>query len=100
MPRLLASAYGPTTGIHTSDVCAPVARRLEEDRTLMRLLRLGAPGAERPPVLEVGEVVNTGTPAGVAPGRPDHPCLRPGQSVELEIRRPGRQRRPHRQAEA
>lgn len=36
-------------------------------------------------VLEPGDVVNTGTPAGVALGMPDHPYLRPGDVVELEI---------------
>jgi 2-keto-4-pentenoate hydratase/2-oxohepta-3-ene-1,7-dioic acid hydratase in catechol pathway len=36
-------------------------------------------------VLEPGDVVNTGTPAGVALGLPDHPYLRPGDVVELEI---------------
>ncbi|MEY9844133.1 fumarylacetoacetate hydrolase family protein [Streptacidiphilus sp. MAP5-3] len=49
-------------------------------------------------VLEPGDVVNTGTPAGVALGLPDHPYLRPGQSVELEIDRLGRQRQTFRQA--
>jgi 2-keto-4-pentenoate hydratase/2-oxohepta-3-ene-1,7-dioic acid hydratase in catechol pathway len=43
-------------------------------------------------VLEPGDVVNTGTPAGVALGRPDHPYLRPGDVVELEIDGLGRQR--------
>jgi 2-keto-4-pentenoate hydratase/2-oxohepta-3-ene-1,7-dioic acid hydratase in catechol pathway len=36
-------------------------------------------------VLEPGDVVNTGTPAGVALGLPDHPYLRAGDSVRLEI---------------
>ena len=36
-------------------------------------------------VLEPGDVVNTGTPAGVALGLPDNPYLRPGDVVELEI---------------
>jgi 2-keto-4-pentenoate hydratase/2-oxohepta-3-ene-1,7-dioic acid hydratase in catechol pathway len=36
-------------------------------------------------VLEPGDVVNTGTPAGVALGRPDHPYLRAGDVVSLEI---------------
>lgn len=36
-------------------------------------------------VLEPGDVVNTGTPAGVALGRADKPYLRPGDVVELEI---------------
>jgi len=36
-------------------------------------------------LLEPGDVVNTGTPAGVALGRQDKPYLRPGDVVELEI---------------
>jgi 2-keto-4-pentenoate hydratase/2-oxohepta-3-ene-1,7-dioic acid hydratase in catechol pathway len=36
-------------------------------------------------VLEPGDVVNTGTPAGVALGLPDHPYLRAGDVVRLEI---------------
>jgi len=36
-------------------------------------------------VLRPGDVVNTGTPAGVALGMPDKPYLRPGDVVELEI---------------
>lgn len=36
-------------------------------------------------VLEPGDVVNTGTPAGVALGLPDHPYLRAGDVVSLEI---------------
>ena len=43
-------------------------------------------------VLEPGDVINTGTPAGVAMGRPDQPYLRAGDSVELEIDGLGRQR--------
>ena len=43
-------------------------------------------------VLEPGDVVNTGTPSGVALGLPDHPYLRPGDVVELEIDGLGRQR--------
>jgi len=43
-------------------------------------------------VLEPGDVVNTGTPAGVALGRADHPYLRGGDVVELEIEGLGRQR--------
>ena len=43
-------------------------------------------------VLDPGDVINTGTPAGVALGLPDHPYLRPGQRVELEIDRLGTQR--------
>jgi 2-keto-4-pentenoate hydratase/2-oxohepta-3-ene-1,7-dioic acid hydratase in catechol pathway len=36
-------------------------------------------------VLEPGDVINTGTPAGVALGLPGDPYLRPGDLVELEI---------------
>ncbi|WP_433719965.1 fumarylacetoacetate hydrolase family protein [Microbacterium laevaniformans] len=36
-------------------------------------------------VLRPGDLVNTGTPAGVALGRADHPYLRAGDLVELEI---------------
>jgi 2-keto-4-pentenoate hydratase/2-oxohepta-3-ene-1,7-dioic acid hydratase in catechol pathway len=36
-------------------------------------------------VLEPGDLINTGTPAGVALGRPDHPYLRAGDMVALEI---------------
>lgn len=43
-------------------------------------------------VLEPGDVVNTGTPAGVAFGANDFPYLRPGDVVEAEIDRLGRQR--------
>ena len=43
-------------------------------------------------VLEPGDVINTGTPAGVALGRPDQPYLRAGDLVELEIEGLGRQR--------
>ena len=43
-------------------------------------------------VLRAGDVVNTGTPAGVALGRPDKPYLRPGDVVELEIDGLGRAR--------
>ena len=39
-----------------------------------------------------GDVINTGTPAGVAMGRPDLPYLCPGDVVELEIDGLGRQR--------
>jgi 2-keto-4-pentenoate hydratase/2-oxohepta-3-ene-1,7-dioic acid hydratase in catechol pathway len=49
-------------------------------------------------VLEPGDVVNTGTPAGVALGRPDHPYLRAGDVVELEIDGLGRQRQTLRSA--
>lgn len=43
-------------------------------------------------VLEPGDVINTGTPAGVALGLPDHPYLRPGDVVELSIEGLGTQR--------
>jgi 2-keto-4-pentenoate hydratase/2-oxohepta-3-ene-1,7-dioic acid hydratase in catechol pathway len=44
-------------------------------------------------VLEPGDVINTGTPAGVAMGHPDpKPYLRAGDVVELEIDGLGRQR--------
>ena len=43
-------------------------------------------------VLRPGDVINTGTPAGVAMGLPDQPYLRPGDVVELEIDSLGRQR--------
>ncbi|MEZ0066005.1 2-keto-4-pentenoate hydratase/2-oxohepta-3-ene-1,7-dioic acid hydratase in catechol pathway [Streptacidiphilus sp. MAP12-20] len=36
-------------------------------------------------VLHPGDVVNTGTPAGVAMGTPGQPWLRPGDVMELEI---------------
>jgi len=36
-------------------------------------------------VLHPGDVINTGTPAGVALGMPDHPYLRAGDVVTLEI---------------
>ena len=41
-------------------------------------------------VLEPGDVINTGTPAGVALGLPDHPYLKAGDVVELEITGLGR----------
>ncbi|SEF16203.1 fumarylacetoacetate hydrolase family protein [Jiangella alba] len=43
-------------------------------------------------VLEPGDLVNTGTPAGVAMGMPGQPYLRAGDVVELEIDGLGRQR--------
>ncbi|MFC4561127.1 fumarylacetoacetate hydrolase family protein [Nocardiopsis mangrovi] len=44
-------------------------------------------------VLEPGDVINTGTPEGVALGMPDpKPYLRPGDTVECEIDGLGRQR--------
>jgi 2-keto-4-pentenoate hydratase/2-oxohepta-3-ene-1,7-dioic acid hydratase in catechol pathway len=36
-------------------------------------------------VLHPGDLVNTGTPAGVALGLPDHPYLRAGDVVSLAI---------------
>ena len=41
-------------------------------------------------VLEPGDLINTGTPAGVALGLPDHPYLEAGDVVELEITGLGR----------
>lgn len=49
-------------------------------------------------VLEPGDVINTGTPAGVALGLPDTPYLRPGDTVELEIDGLGSQRQTFGQA--
>lgn len=43
-------------------------------------------------VLRPGDVINTGTPAGVAMGIEGQPYLRPGDVVELEIDGLGRQR--------
>ena len=43
-------------------------------------------------VLRAGDVINTGTPHGVAMGLPDKPYLRPGDVVELEIDGLGQQR--------
>jgi 2-keto-4-pentenoate hydratase/2-oxohepta-3-ene-1,7-dioic acid hydratase in catechol pathway len=45
-----------------------------------------------------GDVINTGTPAGVALGRPDKPYLRDGDVVEIEIDGLGRQRQTFRAA--
>lgn len=75
----------------------------------MKLLRAGRPGAEQVCVLlgvgelirylshfmtlRPGDLVNTGTPAGVALGRPDpKPYLRAGDVVRLEIDGLGHQR--------
>ena len=49
-------------------------------------------------VLRPGDVINTGTPAGVALGLADHPYLKPGDVVELEIDGLGRQRQVFREA--
>ncbi len=43
-------------------------------------------------VLDPGDIISTGTPAGVALGRPDKPYLRAGDVVELGIDGLGRQR--------
>lgn len=43
-------------------------------------------------VLYPGDVINTGTPAGVALGQPDHPYLRAGDVVSLSIEGLGSQR--------
>jgi 2-keto-4-pentenoate hydratase/2-oxohepta-3-ene-1,7-dioic acid hydratase in catechol pathway len=43
-------------------------------------------------VLDPGDVINTGTPAGVAMARPGTPYLRSGDVVEIEIDGLGRQR--------
>ncbi|WP_432497934.1 fumarylacetoacetate hydrolase family protein [Kineococcus gypseus] len=46
-------------------------------------------------VLEPGDLLNTGTPAGVAMGRPDpKPYLRPGDVVEAEVEGLGSTRNP------
>ena len=49
-------------------------------------------------VLEPGDLINTGTPAGVALGLPDQPYLRAGDVVELEIAGLGRARQTFAQA--
>ncbi|MFJ3582997.1 fumarylacetoacetate hydrolase family protein [Streptomyces sp. NPDC090127] len=49
-------------------------------------------------VLEPGDVINTGTPAGVALGLPGTPYLRPGDTVELSIDGLGDQRQSFAQA--
>ncbi|GAA2014342.1 fumarylacetoacetate hydrolase family protein [Catenulispora yoronensis] len=49
-------------------------------------------------VLRPGDVINTGTPAGVALGSPDPVFLRAGDRVELEIDGLGRQRQTLRDA--
>lgn len=42
--------------------------------------------------LEPGDVITTGTPEGVAMGRPDRPWLKPGDVVEVEVEGLGRLR--------
>lgn len=49
-------------------------------------------------VLEPGDVINTGTPAGVAMGMKGQPYLRAGDVVELEVEGLGRQRQRLEQA--
>jgi 2-keto-4-pentenoate hydratase/2-oxohepta-3-ene-1,7-dioic acid hydratase in catechol pathway len=49
-------------------------------------------------VLRPGDVINTGTPAGVALGLAGQPYLREGDLVELEIDGLGRQRQQMGQA--
>ncbi|MBD9722478.1 fumarylacetoacetate hydrolase family protein [Streptomyces caniscabiei] len=49
-------------------------------------------------VLEPGDVINTGTPAGVALGLPGTPYLRPGDTVELSVDGLGAQRQTFGQA--
>jgi 2-keto-4-pentenoate hydratase/2-oxohepta-3-ene-1,7-dioic acid hydratase in catechol pathway len=49
-------------------------------------------------VLEPGDVVNTGTPAGVSLGHDDVAYLQPGDVMELEVRGLGRQRQSVSQA--
>lgn len=49
-------------------------------------------------VLEPGDVINTGTPAGVALGLPGTPYLRPGDTVELSVDGLGEQRQTFAQA--
>ena len=40
--------------------------------------------------LDPGDIIFTGTPEGVADGRPDHPWLKPGDEVIVEIGNLGR----------
>jgi 2-keto-4-pentenoate hydratase/2-oxohepta-3-ene-1,7-dioic acid hydratase in catechol pathway len=49
-------------------------------------------------VLRAGDVINTGTPAGVAIGKPGYPFLASGDVVEVEIDGLGRQRQVFEQA--
>nr|WP_223189257.1 fumarylacetoacetate hydrolase family protein [Streptomyces sp. TRM68416] len=49
-------------------------------------------------VLRPGDVINTGTPAGVALGLPDTPYLRSGDTVELSVEGLGEQRQTFGQA--
>ncbi|MFF5372788.1 fumarylacetoacetate hydrolase family protein [Streptomyces sp. NPDC013187] len=63
---------------HTSDMVFPVAHIVAYLSQYM--------------VLEPGDVINTGTPAGVALGLPGTPFLRPGDTVELCVDGLGGQR--------
>ncbi|BAU83516.1 2-hydroxyhepta-2,4-diene-1,7-dioate isomerase [Streptomyces laurentii] len=64
---------------HTADQIFPVAQVIRYVSHFM--------------TLHPGDIVNTGTPAGVALGQPEpKPYLRPGDVVELEIEGLGRQR--------
>jgi 2-keto-4-pentenoate hydratase/2-oxohepta-3-ene-1,7-dioic acid hydratase in catechol pathway len=65
----------------------------------MRLMRIDPVGAELPipnssqfMVLEPGDVINTGQPAGVALGPPDHLYLGSGAIMELRLDVLNRQR--------
>lgn len=49
-------------------------------------------------VLDPGDIINTGTPAGVAMGMPGQPYLRGGDVVELEVEGLGQQRQQFGQA--
>ncbi|MFJ2741134.1 fumarylacetoacetate hydrolase family protein [Streptomyces sp. NPDC087440] len=69
---------------HTGDMIFPVA---EIVAYLSRYM-----------VLEPGDVINTGTPAGVALGLPGNPYLRAGDTVELSIDGLGSQRQTFAQA--
>ncbi|GDY30266.1 fumarylacetoacetate hydrolase family protein [Gandjariella thermophila] len=75
----------PKQDSHTKNMIFPVAELV---RYLSRFM-----------VLRPGDVINTGTPAGVALGAPDpKPFLRAGDVVELEIEGLGRQRQVFAQA--
>jgi 2-keto-4-pentenoate hydratase/2-oxohepta-3-ene-1,7-dioic acid hydratase in catechol pathway len=50
--------------------------------------------------LEAGDIILTGTPAGVAMGRPDRPWLRDGDRVVVEVEGLGRLENPVRQRPA
>ena len=69
---------------YTKDMIFPVARIVAH--------------LSRYTVLEPGDVINTGTPAGVALGLPGTPFLRPGDTVELSIGGLGGQRQTLTQA--